>query len=85
MAFVRDLEGFEVADVLCNGKSPELNKGLTYQLSTTWHQLSLSGDDFVVLAQGPLASVFTVDQPRFTCWGQCKLPVRLGRVDPRPK
>ncbi len=82
-----DLEAVTIRDVFASGRHVAHEGALTVPippaptaLPSTMHVPPLSPEQFrlAVPGNGPLARVRTVDNPRFTSWGEMEVPVRGG-------
>lgn len=85
-----DLADFRARHVLASGKPvaghgrliadvADMEAGV---LAGTMKIAPLTASDFVISANGPTARVATIDQPRFTRWGEIEATVRDGTVVP---
>ncbi|RCK41497.1 adenine deaminase [Thalassospira profundimaris] len=85
-----DLENFTASHVFANGKlvanngdicetAPAKDPGI---LHNTMKIKALSADDFRIRASGNKVRLATIDQPRFTRWGEVEAPVKDGFVIP---
>ncbi|WP_226780623.1 adenine deaminase [Oceaniglobus trochenteri] len=78
-----DLEGFTARHVLRDGalvKEVPQGKPIPTQLSRTCDISSLNAANFMLRAKGPKVRIATIDQPRFTRWGETTLAVDAGTV-----
>ena len=83
LVMFRDLAKFEAVHVLCNGEVPALNDVATgATLPAPRPVRRLAPEDFEVAARGPSARVATIEQPRFTEWGERRMEVRAGVLAP---
>ena len=79
----RDLVEFEAVHVLCGGRVPELVGSVPTAIPASAAPIRrLAPDDFEIAAHGPVVRVATIDQPRFTRWGECRMEVRSGVLAP---
>ena len=83
LVLFRDVAEFEAVRVLCNGRIPVLDivtSGATLPAARPLRWLAPT--DFEVTARGPAARVATIEQPRFTEWGERRMEVRAGALAP---
>ena len=85
-----DLEDFPASHVFTNGKLVANNGTICEPapakdpsaLHNTMKIAALSADDFRIRAEGTIVRLATIDQPRFTRWGQLTASVENGFVIP---
>ncbi|SIQ11480.1 Adenine deaminase [Rhizobium sp. RU35A] len=90
LVLFEDLSRFEARRVLVSGREVAAGGALlappaateTVTLTGTMKLSPLSPDDFRVASTGHAARVATIDQPRFTRWGEAETAVRDGFVVP---
>ncbi|MBT9369049.1 adenine deaminase C-terminal domain-containing protein [Rhizobium sp. CSW-27] len=90
LVLFEDLSRFEARRVLVSGREVAAGGALlsppaateTVTLTGTMKLSPLSPEDFRIAATGETARVATIDQPRFTCWGEAVTAVRDGCVVP---
>ena len=83
LALFRDLTEFEAVHVLCNGQFPPLDSTASGAILRAAEPMRrLAPADFDVAARGPAARVATIDEPRFTRWGESRMDVRAGALAP---
>lgn len=91
IAVFADLSGFAADLVIANGAVVAEGGALTRPVpdlpppagfTRSVHLAPLTPDDFTLPAEGARARVATIDQPRFTRWGEAETEIRDGRVIP---
>ena len=81
LALFRDLAGFDCVHVLRDGRAPVLDTAPRPHPFPAALPLPRFGpEDFETLAAGPAARVATIDRPRFTQWGERRVPAPDGRL-----
>ena len=86
LAVFEDLEGFRATTVLANGSAVPASDGTAVAnreaLPGAADLPPLAPEDFRIRARGARVRVATIDQPRFTRWGEVDAEVRDGFVVP---
>ena len=80
LVLFRDLRAFQAEAVFCNGSLPEFNIRADHGPSLLHPSSRFLPEEFEISADGPFARLATICKPRFTCWGECTLPVIDGHV-----
>ena len=85
LVLLRDLERVEVADVLFDGVEVDARPVRCparppFALSDSVHLAPVAPEAFRVPATGPSVRIATIDQPRFTAWGEVEAEVAGGHV-----
>ncbi|MEC9431770.1 MAG: adenine deaminase C-terminal domain-containing protein [Pseudomonadota bacterium] len=81
LALFRDLAGFDCVHVLRDGRAPVLDTAPRPHPFPAALPLPRFGpEDFETPAAGPMARVATIDRPRFTQWGERRVPAPDGRL-----
>ena len=82
LVLFRDLNDFESVHVFRNGKLPTYGCQSSATLPRKPLLQELAPADFEIPARGPVARVATIDRPRFTQWGERRIPVKGGNLSP---
>lgn len=85
LVLFNDLSGLEATTVIRNGV-PVGQDFPTPRIPQAFLQTCalrpVKPNDFKVPAQGPVARIATIDQPRFTQWGEARVQVQSGYIVP---
>ncbi|MEO0683266.1 MAG: adenine deaminase C-terminal domain-containing protein, partial [Pseudomonadota bacterium] len=82
LALFRDLQRFEAAAVLRDGRAVRLEAATSARPPAGPVLSTVTDDVFHVSAEGPRARIAIIDRPRFTRWAEREVPVECGRVAP---